>query len=701
MRRRSVTQRPIAPDRPPPPRPSALNSLLERVKVKKKHLDYTYAETEDMVTEVNEFFTHEETDSIFRDLVKNSRNFSKKKFKTAAEIPFKNHRYTYTCFWLSVCLGLHDRKTQNVEMLLVQCAVEAFNAGVYRQLISFVVRATITEKNVKIFKIALAIVYIITEAFCRISLDGVTYGKYIREIATFDCKTGRYIPAVTKLLSESLSNPHLPTSKIMLLLWKLIKFHIGSLASASKFRAMRRQHFGLPPDNAERSGLQHVPSKCSLRDVEAYVTRVKNQFLFVRDPSSNKLDYPPSVKEGYEALQKHLHIPLAEVYRREEKSYSAELSRTQVDKIYQNNRHQRVETFFRIFYPIMKDAMKDMLVLLLHCRPAKEDAISDFNFWRADLDHPEEQSGELDIPEMLSLRRTQEITLKAVCATLLLLMKYFKSNHVYQFEAICMHIVDCKGIPVMLRLLNQNVDRYATTVHDVPDLQALQFVWTLTDNNPMRLVKENDYRRRAEAFILDEHFRPKAICDSDDTKPIVPSGDTANERNVFSIISLIRLLQKLVKDKPARCFVLGTEKGSMILKRCLKVEHPMLNLYTLKGKKLPQLLHGGGCIFKKFDEFSLNRVDQTVRQHMLDNWHYANSPMDEGSAPDQASEDVLTEQVQQFLELHYVQSQAPDILEWKPASIPEDIETITVDELLAESVNLDVDYELYRYVLEA
>lgn len=66
------------------------------------------------------------------------------------------------------------------------------------------------------------------------------------------------------------------------------------------------------------------------------------------------------------------------------------------------------------------------------------------------------QSMELGI----DVNRHKEIIIKAVSAILLLLLKHFKLNHIYQFEFMSQHLVFANCIPLVLKFLNQNILTY-------------------------------------------------------------------------------------------------------------------------------------------------------------------------------------------------------------------------------------------------
>lgn len=57
----------------------------------------------------------------------------------------------------------------------------------------------------------------------------------------------------------------------------------------------------------------------------------------------------------------------------------------------------------------------------------------------------------------IDINRHKEIIVKAVSGILLLLLKHFKVNHVYQFEFMSQHLVFANCIPLVLKFFNQNI----------------------------------------------------------------------------------------------------------------------------------------------------------------------------------------------------------------------------------------------------
>lgn len=60
----------------------------------------------------------------------------------------------------------------------------------------------------------------------------------------------------------------------------------------------------------------------------------------------------------------------------------------------------------------------------------------------------------------IDVNRHKEIVVKAVSAILLLYLKHFKINHIYQFEFMSQHLVFANCIPLVLKFFNQNIMSY-------------------------------------------------------------------------------------------------------------------------------------------------------------------------------------------------------------------------------------------------
>ncbi|GCB65350.1 hypothetical protein scyTo_0007697 [Scyliorhinus torazame] len=158
----------------------------------------------------------------------------------------------------------------------------------------------------------------------------------------------------------------------------------------------------------------------------------------------------------------------------------------------------------------------------------------------------------------IDVNRHKEIIVKAISALMLLLLKHLKLNHVYQFEYVSQHLVFANCIPLILKFFNQSIMSYVTT----------------------------------------------------------------KNRNVFSCINLLRILNKLTKWKHSRIMMLVVFKSAPILKRVLRAEQAMLQLYALKLLKFQTKYLGRQ--WRKSNMKIMSAIYHKVRHRLNDDWAYGN-----------------------------------------------------------------------------
>ncbi|KAG8236348.1 hypothetical protein J437_LFUL016770 [Ladona fulva] len=123
-----------------------------------------------------------------------------------------------------------------------------------------------------------------------------------------------------------------------------------------------------------------------------------------------------------------------------------------------------VEVLYQAMVPNLPQYMIALLKILLAAAPTSKAKTDSINIMADVL--PEEmpmtvlQSMELGI----DVNRHKEIIVKAVSGILLLLLKHFKLNHVYQFEFMSQHLVFANCIPLVLKFFNQNITAYMLVV---------------------------------------------------------------------------------------------------------------------------------------------------------------------------------------------------------------------------------------------
>ncbi|KAG1176315.1 hypothetical protein G6F70_006432 [Rhizopus microsporus] len=158
---------------------------------------------------------------------------------------------------------------------------------------------------------------------------------------------------------------------------------------------------------------------------------------------------------------------------------------------------------------------------------------------------------EAEIMEDVNITRNRETVSKAVSGILLLLLKWFKVSHVFEFEYFAQTLIDSGCMLLILKLL------------------GLQEIGLLASR------KTDDDSQSFFGYV--QQLKPQDDDEGD-------KGYT-NKRNLCWTINLLRILQMLSKGKAQRILLLVQYKSSAILKKLLKVGHPTVSLYVLKNLK--------------------------------------------------------------------------------------------------------------------
>ncbi|OJD29089.1 protein required for hyphal anastomosis (ham-2) [Diplodia corticola] len=236
--------------------------------------------------------------------------------------------------------------------------------------------------------------------------------------------------------------------------------------------------------------------------------------------------------------------------------------------------------------------------------------------------------------EDLDRMRMEEIQDKAASGILILLLKWFKLSHVLKMEYLTQLLVDSNYIPLTLKLLQlQEIEKVINYRCDREDLSFFTFCYThsregakdpglTTDAPPAEADDSPDEaapppsikRRRSDDLLADEHqdladdsaaagndgpssSSPNNPNNPSNATPGLPEVDelgmplnqlplepitTFSWRNFFSNINLLRIMQKVCKEKAHRNLMLVQYKSSQYLRKSLKIPQPQLRLYTLK-----------------------------------------------------------------------------------------------------------------------
>ncbi|XP_076153357.1 striatin-interacting protein 1 homolog isoform X1 [Alosa pseudoharengus] len=370
-------------------------------------------------------------------------------------------------------------------------------------------------------------------------------------------------------------------------------------------------------------GLPWAP-KVRERDIEHFLEMSRNKFIgfTLGSDTETLVGLPRPIHESVKTLKQHKYVSMAEVQIKREE----ELQQCPMTMGEEKVEETPAEILYQGMLPNLSQYVIALLKLLLAAAPTSKAKTDSINILADVL--PEEmpvtvlQSMKLGI----DVNRHKEIIVKAISALLLLLLKHFKLNHIYQFEYICQHLVFANCIPLILKFFNQNIMSYISAKNSIC---VLDF--------PHCVV----------------HDMPELTAES------LEAGDSGEFcwRNLFSCINLLRVLNKLTKWKHSRTMMLVVFKSAPILKRALKVKQAMMQLYVLKLLKIQTKYLGRQ--WRKSNMKTMSAIYQKVRHRLNDDWAYGND-IDARPWDFQAEECALRESMEKFNARRYELGQPGD-----------------------------------------
>ncbi|KAF8631239.1 hypothetical protein AX15_002568 [Amanita polypyramis BW_CC] len=314
------------------------------------------------------------------------------------------------------------------------------------------------------------------------------------------------------------------------------------------------------------SGLDHLPGSEGEYNFSTFNAKAK------MDPENTEL--LPDV----ELLERRM----AEVVKITTEAESPSEERKAKERKEDLMRLKRVEQIYSAVLPVLSGWVLVLLKLLLATVSANTGGIqqqsSTASGFTPDFVVQEQPPQPPPTLDEIDVTRHREITSKAVSAILLLVLKWFKVSHVMKFHQLGQHLLDTNCLLLILKMFGlQEVSNSVVSKADSPENNFFQYCMRFS-KNPQATRSEDHQLRPARQTVVKTTILPNHQKHEEEVEYIMEY----SWRNFFSAINFARIMHKLSKGRSHRIGMLVQYKSSAVLKRVLRVNHPMLQLHILK-----------------------------------------------------------------------------------------------------------------------
>lgn len=361
----------------------------------------------------------------------------------------------------------------------------------------------------------------------------------------------------------------------------------NNLKSKENFQHLRWHEFCSVRDYKMNCKLPWKP-KVSRKEVNAFLNVAREKFIgySLEGDCTTLFGLPNPIRDSINILQEHIYISLTDLHVQNEENVNRNplTTKNEIEL-------SATEILYCAMFPNLPQYMICLLKVLLATTSRAKTTNDSINLLGDVLPKELPMTVFQSMKVGVDVNRHKEIIVKAVSAILLLLLKHFKLNHVYQFEFMSQHLVFANCIPLILKFFNQEVINFVKAGNTI---QLLDFPSCILGN----------FQHEANDDVA---IGPETKC---------------CWRNVFSSINLLRILNKLCKWKDSRIMMLVIFKSNPILKRTLKIRQAMAQFYVLKLIKMQAKYLGR--TWRKSNLRIVSLIYQKVRHHLNDDWAYGN-----------------------------------------------------------------------------